>query len=1129
MKSTICGRILNWLFGAAVTLSINWSAAYAQQNQSLADPIVRLGRLGVEEIIFAERKNSVGDGHWYSNLGYCSDGPQSPRYNVGGRLCKLNLKNGGVVALIDDPAGGIRDPQVHYDAKKIIVSYRKGGTAQYHLYEINVDGTGLRQLTDGIYDDIEPSYLPDGGIVFASTRGKRWVNCWKTQVANIYRCDADGGNVRMLSPNLEQDNTPWVLPDGRILYTRWEYVDRSQVQFHHLWTMNPDGASQQIFFGNMHPGSVFIDAKPIPGSHKIVLVNSPGHGRHDHTGALAVVSDAKGPDDKTMLVDFRKTPDNRDPYALDTETFLAADDTGIILVNAHGETVTLYKSEKNVQEPRPLIRHPRERVIPSKIDLTKKTGTLVLTNAYFGRNMDGVKPGEIKTLLILESLPKPINYGGNKLDFVPISWGGSFTLERILGTVPVEADGSAQFEVPAGRALILAALDEKNSVVKRMQSFLTVMPGETLSCLGCHEQRVKTQSPPTGNLTAARRPPSTITPVAGIPELFDYPKDIQPIWDRHCVSCHSSTKFAGGLDLSDGHGVVYSLSFFNLFYKKLITDGRNGVGNRAPRSIWDSASRLMGYLNGSHHKATLTPLEVEKIRFWINAGAPYIGTYAALGTGMLHNRYSIDPPGITIPEVKDGEAVFNRRCLSCHRDTTVTKKDKKLETVCGIDSPLSIRDFQSGSARPTMQHRIYNLSHPENSLALLAPLSPTAGGLGMLKKGKNGKADERIAVFTDTHDPDYQLLLGMVKACQAYLEKDKRWDMPGFKPNSDYVREMKRYGIIPESFDPEKDTLDGYATDQKYWRSLWYYPPGEEPTLFKNPETMAKFRLAATDAKAEPSTPVVARPPFVFACEGAEKIMEFDAAGKLAWEYPALMAREVWRLPNGNTLFTYNEQYGVLSDKENPCGVREVTRDKKVVFEYHAKGQLFSCQRLADGNTLVALAGQGKIQTVNPAGQVVREFQVKNKPGHSCMRNARQLANGNILVAEESAHAAREYTADGKLVREFPVPFAAYSALRTGAGETIVCGQQELIRFDRDGKNVWNIRGNDIPEMGVRWFSGIQLLPDGSIFVSNAGGKVPFFMVSRAKQVVWHSEPDTQKYPKGHGVQLLNQAWPPQK
>ena len=153
-----------------------------------------------------------------------------------------------------------------------------------------MQGENITQLTDGDYDDIEPCYLPDGGIVFVSGRGKRFVNCWLTQVAILYRCDGDGRNITQLSANLEHDNTPWVLPDGRIVYQRWEYIDRSQVNFHHLWTMNPDGTNQMIYFGNLHPGGLYIDPRAILNSGELVCISSPGHGSREHSGHAAVVA-----------------------------------------------------------------------------------------------------------------------------------------------------------------------------------------------------------------------------------------------------------------------------------------------------------------------------------------------------------------------------------------------------------------------------------------------------------------------------------------------------------------------------------------------------------------------------------------------------------------------------------------------------------------------------------------------------------------------------------------------------------------------------------------------------------------------------------------------------------------------
>ncbi len=206
----------------------------------------------VREIVFALRQPGK-DEHWYANFGYYADSETRLTYGNGGKLCRLTLATGTVATIFEDKQGGIRDPVVHYDAERILFSYRKGGQPWHHLYEINLDGRNLRQLTDGPYDDIEPCYLPDGGIVFISSRCNRWVNCWLTKVATMHRCDADGGRIRQLSANIEQDNTPWPLPDGRVLYQRWEYVDRSQVDYHHLWTANPDGTGETVFYGNLRP------------------------------------------------------------------------------------------------------------------------------------------------------------------------------------------------------------------------------------------------------------------------------------------------------------------------------------------------------------------------------------------------------------------------------------------------------------------------------------------------------------------------------------------------------------------------------------------------------------------------------------------------------------------------------------------------------------------------------------------------------------------------------------------------------------------------------------------------------------------------------------------------------------
>jgi hypothetical protein len=472
----------------------------------------------LNEVVYATRAYGP-DVHYYANFGYYSDDPNKKVYpQNGGALWRLNLHTGTRVALLRDDEGGFRDAQVHYDAQKVLFSYRRGRTDHYHLYEINLDGSGLRQLTDGPYDDIEPTYLPDGGIAFCSSRCHRWVMCWSTPVAILYRCDADGGNIRPLSSNAVTENTPAVLFDGRLLYTRWEYVDRSQLAYHHLWTMNPDGTSVMTFFGNMHPtgkhyqlahrqGNVvsydnvpgdvaMLDARPVPGSRKVVAIFSPGHGRAEHEGYVTLIDPQSGPDHLPAARRIHPDGNWRDPWPVSPNTLLVARGRELHLMNDQGQTRLLHRlqdepPELKLHEPVPVVRRNREPRLTDRTDPAAASGTLILSDITHGRNMEGVAPGEIKRLLVLEQLPGPFH---NSPGFDGISLWGTFTLTRILGTVPVEADGSACFNAPALRSLFFVALDEHDLSVKRMQSFLTLQPGETISCVGCHEPR--TSAPP---------------------------------------------------------------------------------------------------------------------------------------------------------------------------------------------------------------------------------------------------------------------------------------------------------------------------------------------------------------------------------------------------------------------------------------------------------------------------------------------------------------------------------------------------------------------------------------------------------------------------------------------------------
>jgi hypothetical protein len=809
--------VLGWLCAALSTLGAE-PTTNSLLAQALAGPWAN-----TDAIVFCTRL-PYDDPHWYANIGYYCDNESQKAYTGNGRpeiskLCLWHVRSGKLDVLLDAQGGAIRDPAVYYDARKLVFSYRPQGTDFYHLYEIRMDGTRLRQLTFGDFDDYEPAFLPDGGIVFVSTRCRRWVNCWKTQVGILYRCDANGNDRYPISANTEHDNTPWVLPDGRILYTRWEYVDRSQVEFHHLWTMNPDGTSQAVFYGNQRPGIVMIDAKPVPSSDRILASFSPGHGVNEHAGIATLVNPNLGPDELAGAQALHKGRLIRDPFPVSAEVFLAARDRQLVLMNNTGKEQILYThsgDEGFINEPRPVASHPRERVIPSRTLRDQEVGQMILADAYFGRNLPGVQRGEVKKLLILESLPKPVNFSGGP-DLV--SWLGTFTLERVLGTVPVEADGSAYFELPAHRQVFFVALDAQDRSIKRMQSFTSVMPGEVMSCLGCHEERNRSGTgvrQPT--LEAVRRPPSKITPFAGYPDVLDFTRDIQPILDRHCVQCHGPERREGQVNLAADLGPNWSVAFFSLFAHRQVADGRNGLGNQAPRTLGSSASALLKKVEGSHYGVKASERDWRLLWLWIESGAPYAGSYAA-----LRNEKDQAAAGQATARVF-GECaeVMQRRCRSCHRiddariDETMAlpfNYENRRKTKGGVQRPTGAYERIVLEHDPVAQFSInvlLNYSRPRLSPLLLGPLARKAGGY-----------ESCGVVFADDHDPDYLKLLAAIERGKADLEIEPRFGNAGFQPNRQYVRELMKFKVLPDGFNPGKNPVDVFQTDQAYWRSLW--------------------------------------------------------------------------------------------------------------------------------------------------------------------------------------------------------------------------------------------------------------------------------------------------------------------
>jgi len=370
-------------------------------------------------------------------------------------------------------------------------------------------------------------------------------------------------------------------------------------------------------------------------------------------------------------------------------------------------------------------------------------------------------------------------------------------------------------------------LDENDLAVKRMQSFTSVQPGETLSCVGCHEHRSQTPRALSRSTMAVRRAPSRIEPIAGVPEVIDFPRDIQPILDVLCGDCHGYEKTGRGgprdgrLLLTGDRGPLFSHAYYMVTTARLFADGRNEPkSNYSPRTLGSGASRLLRLLDGAHFGVKATAQQKAMLRLWIESGAAYPGTYAALGCGMIGN-YAENVQihtGDDWPSTRAAAAAIKGRCVPCHESP-----QRRLPLTLADERGVSFWQPSMDDPRLlTSRHIVFNLTRPERSLMLLAPLAREAGGWGLCRSENGGVP---APVFASREDPGYQAIHAMIQAGHDFLEKDRRFDMTGFVPRPDWFREMRRYGVLPAS-DSKTAPVDPYEVEQAYWRSLWYQPLG---------------------------------------------------------------------------------------------------------------------------------------------------------------------------------------------------------------------------------------------------------------------------------------------------------------
>ena len=502
----------------------------------------------------------------------------------GGRLLVLEgLHPGGHVRKLYPPKpGSFWRPDLSFDARKVLFCYKAHDQTSFHLYEMNLDGSGLRQLTTGPYDDLDPIYTPDGHIIFSTTRGNTYVRCMPyTYCYILARCDADGKNIYLISQNNEPDWCPALLGDGRVAYSRWEYHDKALWRIQSLWAMNPDGTNVVTFWGNQ---SVWPDhlaePRPIPGSRRVMFT---GLAHHDwFSGSIGILDQDKGmnfphgltkvtcdvpwpecgapPSDPHEAADYHvsgKYEAYKTPWPLSEEDFLVSARAGtgrgrtsgqhkfkLYLMDVHGNRELIYQGHHNVWHAIPVVPRPVPHCHPDRVawpgtgDQRKPPQPGILYSADVYQGVPDLPRGKAKYLRVIQMDARTYSTWrrDGRFSGPVVSAIQDDGVKRILGTVAVEPDGSVSFKVPPGKALHFQLLDEQYRAVQTMRSFSGVLPGEKRGCVGCHELHSVTPAAATG--LALRQAPKDLTPPPWGARSISYERLVQPVLDRYCGKCH---------------------------------------------------------------------------------------------------------------------------------------------------------------------------------------------------------------------------------------------------------------------------------------------------------------------------------------------------------------------------------------------------------------------------------------------------------------------------------------------------------------------------------------------------------------------------------------------------------------
>ncbi len=628
-----------------------------------------------DEVLFIRRRSGKYlPQNWQSNS-------VLPKNGHDNRLCALSVRgaDAGKVREIYTPPNGlfIGDVDLHWDGKRLLYS-SIGVSNAWHVFELSLADGAVRQISRDNEPDVnhyDACYLPDGRIMFGCTALKYAVPCvnGSTPVANLFRMNADGSGMELLASDQEHSWCPTVLPDGRVMYLRWEYTDLPHSNSRILFTCNPDGTNQRALYGSnsFWPNGIFY-ARPVPGNPMQFLGVITGHHGHARKGELVLFDVNRGTQEAEGAVQripgYGKAvePVVKDqlangswplylhPYPLDDTTYLVAMQPdakakmGLYLVDRFDNVLPLLEEPGcELVEPLPLCASPVPRVQPDRTVKDDPEATLYIANIYDGPGLKGVPVGEVKALRLYTYTYGFEGQGGL---YGVIGLDGPWDMRRTIGTVPVNPDGSALFKVPANTPIALQPLDSEGKALQVMRSWLNARNGEYLSCVGCHERASFTpQTVSARNLVK----PAAITPWRGPSRNYEFAREVQPVLNAYCVGCHNETDPPSAERFGDKRWKP------DLRGDKMIADWKTAMAGQGPKNMagkfsvayanlqryvrhpgiesdlhlfvpmeWHAdTTELMLLLQKGHHGVRLNAEALDRIVTWIDFNTPYHGRW----------------------------------------------------------------------------------------------------------------------------------------------------------------------------------------------------------------------------------------------------------------------------------------------------------------------------------------------------------------------------------------------------------------------------------------------------------------------------------------------------------------------